>query len=231
MFGVFCGLVPGAFAQGMGGSPKDAVGLLPYLFGKGQAFTATSITTVQGGPSGRDVRMEASYAVSDGKVRTEMDMAKTMPQGAEQMKKMGMDRMLNIMRPDKGVAYMIYPGLKAYCETPLADAPAKADAPAPKVERTELGKETVDGHPCVKKSLVVTTADGKKMEGLTWEATDLGNIVIQSQMKLGNGTATMLLTDVKVGTVEDSLFDVPEGFQKHANMQELMMGAMSRMTK
>ena len=59
----------------------------------------------------------------------------------------GQDR--HHLLPEKHTGYMVYPGLKAYCELPMrAGSSATETNKPPKVERTEIGKETIDGHPC-----------------------------------------------------------------------------------
>ena len=61
-----------------------------------------------------------------------------------------------------------------------------------KVEMTEIGKETVDGHPCVKNKVVVTDKENKKHESTVWNATDLKNFPIKIQTQEQGGNATML---------------------------------------
>jgi hypothetical protein len=55
---------------------------------------------------------------------------------------------------------MIYPGLQAYVQMPPPDPDAAKPASDFKSEATELGKETVDGHACVKNKVVVTDKAG-----------------------------------------------------------------------
>ena len=64
-------------------------------------------------------------AMRDGSVRTDMDMGSSsgtsLPaQAMAQMKLMGMDHMINLVRKDRGLVYLIYPGMKAYLEMPLS---------------------------------------------------------------------------------------------------------------
>ena len=62
---------------------------------------------------------------------------------------------------------------------PNADsAPTNGDY---KVETTEIGKETLDGHPCVKNKYVVTDNEGVKHESTVWNATDLKNFPVKIQ--------------------------------------------------
>ena len=66
---------------------------------------------------------------------------------------------------------MVYPSLRAYIELPLSeDQGGAADL---KIVGDEAGKETVDGHPCVKHKVAITDNGGRNQEGFTWNATDL----------------------------------------------------------
>jgi len=87
------------------------------------------------------------------------------------MKQMGMDKTVRILRPDKKVEYLIYPGLQAYVEEAIKNADAARPESDYTVETTELGKETVDGHACVKNKVTVTDKEGKKHECTVWNAT------------------------------------------------------------
>src|SRR5258705_13866397 len=115
--------------------------------------------------------MATAYAVVKGNVRTEMDMStmkgvKMPPEAVAQMKQMGMDRTISIYRGDKKLLYLVYPGLKGYCEINPAAAQAtdKTEQKEPKIEIAPIGKETVDGHPCVKNKITITSDDGKQHE-------------------------------------------------------------------
>jgi hypothetical protein len=233
---VAMGVASAAFGQGMFGQrPRDPGEQLGKIFGKNTAFSATAHTTIKTA-GGKDTQaMEFGYAMLDGKVRTEMDLMKmhsaNMPPDAmAQMKQMGMDRTVHIYLPDKQVAYMIYPGMKAYCEMSATPATGQKEVKEPKIEKTELGKETLDGHPCVKWKVVTTTDDGKKLESLMWQATDLKDFPIQTQMKTEDGAViTTTFKDINQGKPAASLFEPPADFKRYGSIQELMMSNMQHM--
>jgi len=225
--------LPG-WAQGMGKS-QDPSGELSKLFPKDAAFTAKAEINAKM-RRGQQMTMELVYSMLDGKVRTEIDMTKMKspdmpPQAMAQMKQMGMGEMVNIVWPEKKVVYIIYPGLKAYCEMPLPEAKAAGEkAPEPKVEKTELGRETVDGHPCVKSKVIITDEKNRKIEALVWEATDLKNFPIQSEMTTEDGTTVKtLFKEINQTKPDAAKFAPPADFKKYASMQELMMANMQRM--
>ncbi len=160
------------------------------------------------------MQMESTYAALKGNVRTESDMT-TMkgvnmpPQAIAQMKQMGMIRTVSIYRSDKKVLYLIYPVLKGYCEiTPSAVQPTdKPEQKEPKIETTPLGKETVDGHPCAKNKLTITTDDGKQHEVIVWQASDMHDFPIQTEMQTGGATVTTHFRDIKMTPPDASLFE------------------------
>jgi hypothetical protein len=141
---------------------------------------------------------------------------------------MGMDRMIMISRPDKKTGYQVYPGLQAYVENPL---PAQESGSSPsdfKIETTELGKETVDNHPCVKNKTVVTDKDGNKHESTVWNATDLKKFPIKIE-HLENGTKVMMLFhDVSLSKPAAGLFDAPSDATKYDSMQAMMQQSMMK---
>jgi len=177
--------------------------------------------------------MDSSYAVLKGNVRTETDMTSMKglalpPQAIAQMKQMGMDRTISIYRSDKKMMYLVYPGMKAYCEINPADmAPNdKADQKEPKIESTEIGKETVDGHPCVKDNVTFTTDDGKQHEMIVWKASDLKDFPIQTEMQSGGATIATHFTNIKMSAPDASLFDPPTDYKVYSSMQEMIMANM-----
>ena len=65
------------------------------------------------------------------------------------------------------------------------------------METTELGKDTVDGHPCVKNKVIVTDNEGSKHESTVWNATDLKNFPVKIETdRTGRQTMTMLFKNV-----------------------------------
>lgn len=231
------GVATSAVGQGMTGArqPRDPGEQLAKLFGKNTAFSADASMVVKDRNGKEQPAMGYSYAMLDGKVRTDMDMGKLHgasmpPESVAQMKQMGMDRIVHIFLPDKKIAYMIYPGMKAYCQTDTSQVAARKEGKEPKVERTELGKETVEGHPCVKSKIVITQEDGKKSESLQWQATDLKEFPIKSEMTTDDGMViTTLFKNINQNKPDASLFEPPTDYKRYDSMQELMMGNMQRM--
>jgi hypothetical protein len=207
----------------------DFSGVYSNLFAEHSSFSA-NLETKAG-----DMTAAGKVFVDQGKSRFEMDLSKTMQGKAsaedlESMKSMGMDRMVMLNRPDKKVNYMIYPGLKGYIEsaTPQGAANSGASAEDYKVEKEELGKETVDGHPCVKSKVTITDKQGEKHVSTVWTATDLKNFPVKTELTQEGKTVTMLFKDVSFSKPDAALFDPPGDFKKHDNMMGLMQEMMMR---
>ena len=232
-----CLTAPAVFGQRMFGGVRDfGSAQMAKVFGKNEAFTATADMTIADKSRPEPMQMESAYAVLKGNVRTEMDMT-TMkgvnmsPQAVAQVKQMGMDRTINIYRGDKKLLYLVYPGLKAYCEiNPASDQPTdKTEQKEAKIEVTALGKETVDGHPCVKNKITITSDDGKQHEMIAWQASDMHDFPLKTEMQAGGATITTHFRDIKMSAPDASLFDPPSDFKGYGSMQEMMMANMQRM--
>lgn len=221
-FGLFS-----AHAQPGLGAPKGPQfsGSLTKLFGDNTTFSAALEMQTKDGST--ELVVPGKLAFDKGKSRFEMDMTQIkggkIPAGAaEQMKAMGMDSLVAITRPDKKLNYLIYPGLTAYIESEAKDAESTDAAGKYKVETTEVGKETLDGHVCVKNKIVVTDDKGKTHESLVWNATDLKKFPIKIETAEDGTKITMLFKDIKLAKPDDAIFAPPATFKKYDNMMALM---------
>jgi hypothetical protein len=219
---------------GMGGGMGKGMNLsgsTAKLFGDNKAFSGSMVVdaNTQQGP----VTVPGKVAFLEGKARFEMDMAETKspaipPGAAAQMKSMGMDKMIVISRPDKKVSYMIYPGLQAYLEMPMADSEVDKPDSESKLEETEIGKETLAEHDCVKKKAVVTDKDGSKHESTVWRAGDLNKFPVKIEQTEGGNMSTMTFKDVKLAKPDTKQFELPDNYKKYDNIMGIMQEVMKR---
>jgi len=227
-----CGLVSLAsvsWAQMPGGKPPpDPCAALAKFFSRDAAFTASAKVVVTAKKARDNQTMVMHFAVSGRKMRNEMDMTKmggVRASDVEGMKQMGMDQMVVLALPEKPATYMMFPNLKSYCDMPTS---GKGN-PEGKVEKTELGSDTVEKHACKKSKLTFTDKDGQTAEAMVWEATDLKDFPIQYQTVENEQTTTTTFSDIKMEKPDASLFDLPADYKKYGNMQALMMGNMQRL--
>jgi hypothetical protein len=224
----------GTRAAGLSGPPPGPrfSGHWAKLFGDNSAFSATLEMQTQD-KSGQTLIVPGKVASTEGKSRFEMDIAQIKggglgPQAATQMKAVGMDRMVSITRPDKKVACLLYPGLQAYLETPMQDASLTGPESDFKVESVELGKETIDGHPCVKNKVVVTDKDGAKHESTVWNATDFKSFPLKIEATEEGRSLTLLFIDVQLAKPDGGQFDPPADFKRYDSMSAMMQETMMK---
>jgi hypothetical protein len=218
--------------RGGGMSGPNFGGATGKLFGEHKAFNA-SMEMHATDASGNTVTMPGKLSFNAGKSRFEMNMAdvkgsKMSPNAAAQMKSMGLDQIVAISRPDKKVSYTIYPGMKSYVENKPTETAPVANPDDYKAEVTELGKETVDGHPCVKNKVVVTDKANVKHESTVWNATDLKQFPVKIETHEQGGDAIMLFKDISLDKPADANFEIPDGFTKYDNMQTMMQTEMMK---
>ena len=165
--------------------------------------------------------MPMEFALLDGKVRLEIDMtqmqAKDLPPNTlAALKQAGMDRIISIFRPDKKTNYVMYPSIQSYRSVPFDKGEAELAEESLKVEKTPLGKETIDGHACVQNSIVVRNGQTAVFAAVTWNAADLKDFPLQIEIKEKLNTVRMRFTQVRFAKLDAQQFDVPA---KYSPMQ------------
>jgi hypothetical protein len=126
--------------------------------------------------------------------------------------------MVQIIRQDKGVMWMINPQQRIYYEAPLGQMsdlsrPGKLSDKLPgEVSRKDLGTESIDGR-AAKKLEIVYHHQGQEQTVLMWYASDLG-LPLKTAAK--DGSWSVEYRKVAPGPQADDLFEVPAGFTKMA---------------
>jgi methionine-rich copper-binding protein CopC len=221
------------FAQmgGMGGSMPGSDAIMAKLFGKNKSFTSDAEISVKDSKQ-KTMTMTMTMSMSDGKMRNEMDMlsmkgGQIPPAAITQMKTMGMDKMVIIELPDKKMNYMIYPNLHAYAEMPL-NGDSLPDGKDFKMDKTSLGKDTVDGHACDKSKVVITDAKGVTHDVTVWNATDLKDFPIKMEMTENGSDIQINYKNVKLVKPDSALFEPPSDMTKYDSMQKMMQTEMKK---
>jgi hypothetical protein len=228
---VSLGLAP-AFAQmGRAGGPNFG-GAMDKLFGANQSFSAR-ISFESIGADSNTMTMPGKMSFDTGKSRFEMNMSEMqssqMPAGASvQLKAMGMDRVISISRPDLKLGYLVYPGLNSYAEMASQDPSVATNQDDYKVENTEVGKETVDGHDCVKNQVVVTDKAGNTHNYQVWRAGDLNEFPVKIVTNEGGSAVTIEFKEISLTKPAASLFEAPSGYTKYDNAQTMMQTEMMK---
>ena len=189
------------------------------LFGATKAFTAKVETHVIDPYRQVLVRMPMDFAALESKVRLDINLAQIQSKDFSaadlaKLKQAGLDRLVSVFRPDKKATYVIYPGVQSYQEVALVKGEADAFEKGLKLEKNSLGKETVDGHPCVKYKAIISNAKGPVFEALTWNATDLKDFPLRIEMKEKVNTIRMSFSQVRFVKPEAKQFEIPAGYSR-----------------
>ncbi|MBE0541454.1 MAG: hypothetical protein IH623_08720 [Verrucomicrobia bacterium] len=218
---------------GGGGAASGAdLATLARLFGSHTGFTAKSDIRVYDKDHKETVSTLMNFAYLDNKARCEIDMThmkhKDLPAGiADQLQQFGMDQVVSIVRPDKKSLHVIYPKLQSYVTLPLAPDNLEAVAKA-KTTKERLGTETLDGQPCVKHKVTLTTVNGEKQELTVWNASNLKDFPVQILTKQDEGTVITRYRQVQLARPEAKLFDPPATFKEYPDMQSFMQGVLAK---
>jgi hypothetical protein len=163
---------------------------------------------------------DAPLWITGPKMKMEMDMSKMMQaSGAKDAEQMPMSRMTMLNRGDKKKSFTLYPNAKKYIE----HTEAEDQGEKPKVQKTKVGTETIDGHPCDKYKVVITYKSEKPQEGFIWNAKDLGGMTIKSEVENGDFKITTTLQKIVLKSSPASVFEIPAGYTQAKDFMELMM--------
>jgi Domain of unknown function (DUF4412) len=225
-----------ATAQFQIGKPNDEgkkipgpnfTGRISRLFGENKNFAASVEINIKPIVGDFSSSLPGTISFDHGRSRFEVDLTKATNSGtpasvAAQMKSMGMDISIFILRPDKKVAYTVYPGRKAYVETPMDGVDGAANPDQFKIEVTELSRENVNGYACIKNKVMVTNDKGDTRGYGVWNAVDLKGFPVKIEDADLSSVVTMSFQDVKLGETPVDQFDAPAGYTKYDGMAELL---------
>jgi hypothetical protein len=219
--------VPGA------GGPAGMSAALTKLFGNTTAFSARGEMQVNDSAQKEVSYWPMDFILLDRKIRVEIDLTQTrnkdVPAGTTAtLKKMGMSEVVSIIRPDKKLVYVIYPDQRMMLTMPLPKEDHEGSEKAPKLSKTALAKETIDGHPCVKNKVVITDSNGQKTEALTWDAADLKDLPIQIQTQENDTTSLVRFKEIQFARPSAGLFEPPSGYKRYDDPEELKMDVMKK---
>jgi hypothetical protein len=206
------------------------------LFSDSRAFSAVAILQLPGDQPNQGVPL--GFATLDGNMRwyLNLDQARTSrldPETTAGLREAKLSQVVLILRP-KTNALAALPGLKQWFEFALPKAPEIQDKAEEKVgflQKTEVGREIVDGHPCVKYRLDLPKERGAGEAAFVWQATDLKNLPIQFRTTLKGDTYGLLFRQIKDAPPEARYFEAPAEYAKisgpAALLQNLLLGKLT----
>jgi hypothetical protein len=186
-------------------------------FGK-RDFSALMVSTTVNKSKNDTMVMDASIAKAGERFRSDMDMSK-MAKGQQGMPP-ELSRMVVISRGDKQTGYTLYPNKKRYIINPMTE---KEKGDEPKIEKTKVGSETIDGHPTDKFKVRIIQKDDKVSEGFMWNARDLDGMTIKTETENNDFKMTTELKNIVLKRPAATLFEIPSGYTEAKDFMELMM--------
>jgi hypothetical protein len=170
--------------------------------------------------------MDAPLWITGPKMKMEMDLTKMFQaSGGKDASQSPMSRMTMLNRGDKKTGYTLYPNVQKYIVHTETEDPV---GEKPKVEKTKVGSETIDGHPCDKYKVVITYKNEKPQEGFIWNARDLGGMTIRSEVENKDYKMTTDLKNIVLKSSPASVFEIPQGYTQAKDFMELMMSAQPK---
>jgi hypothetical protein len=217
-------------AQLPGGGQPGVNGAMLKLFSDISAFSSKAEVRFTDKSTKEVTTMTMGFMMQDRKVRLELDMSQIKSkqltkESLTAMKAAGLDKLVTVVRPDRKVAMLIYPAVAGYVEMPMTRDEAQDMDRNFTVSKTKIGKESIDGHPCEKYKVVLTSSNGASQEAIVSYATDLREFPLRIEMNQPGTQLVMVYKAVNLARPEVKLFEAPLGFTRHTNVELLMQSA------
>lgn len=136
--------------------------------------------------------------------------------------KAGQAEGIMIVNPEKNASWLLNTQEKTYMEIDLAQSPSQYAKEGSMEEhgftKESLGSETVSGYSCVKERY--THKDKNMGSMVLWTSRKL-SYPVKWESKNPSGTSWFQLSNIKEGKVNDSLFELPKGYEAISFGQEL----------
>jgi hypothetical protein len=190
-----------------------------YLdYGK-KDFSAVLISVTVDKESGDSFNYNIPFAKAGQKIRMDMDMSSFSKSGQEMPP--AFSRMSTIHDGDKKLSYILYPNANKYMTRNYTDNYEFNEMPH--VEKTKLGNEVIDSHSTEKYKVVITYKDGRKEEGVIWNAYDLDGMTIRSEVENKDSKVTTQFKKISIKRPAASTFEIPTGYTEAKGFMDLMM--------
>jgi len=218
--------------DGGGGAPGSDFAVLGKLFSKVGAFTAQAEVRVLDKDQKETISLVMDFAMLDKKIRLEVDAAKMknkdLPVGTiDALQQMGLDKFVTLSWPDRKSFYVIYPKTSCYLTLPIKAEEQEATEQAA-VKTEGLGRETLEGHACVKNKVTITPTKGEPQTFTTWNATDLKDFPVQTLTRQGADTVITRYTGIKLLPPDAKLFEPPAGFEEFKGLAAFQAGMLKK---
>jgi hypothetical protein len=188
-------------------------------FGK-KDFSAVLVSTSFDKNSKEQATFDIPLAKAGEKVRMDMDLSKMIKNGEGAQPFLA--KVAAVHRGDKKVSYTLYPSSRKYM-TRREEAGYAYEKPH--VEKIKIGREMVGNHPTDKYKVRITYKDGRVEEGFLWNARDLEEMTIRSEVENKDVRITTELKGISLKTPPASLFEIPADYTEAKGFEDLMTDA------
>src|SRR5258705_7449528 len=214
VFTVACRVAPQDFVSLAEHSAKVREVLFKFS-GQPSEFTAVfqyQVLDRQGVPR---TQMTIEMMVAREAVRDDY-LVMAMPQIPEEhrmaMKATGTDRIVSITRIDMKKVYLTFPKLKMFQELPFKESAFNETTARSKnltLQKTEIGREDVNGYTCTKSLVEVTEVNGPPQKAVIWYASDLKQFPVRMALRQDSLLHLFEFKNVQLGTPNPALFQIP----------------------
>jgi len=185
-------------------------------------FSAVMVSTSLNKSSRETSNFQIPVAKAGENLRMDMDLSK-MAKGGEGMPP-ALSKMITVHRGDKKVSYTLYPNsLKYMTHKETADGGEPYEKP--RVEKTRVGSEVIDRHQTDKYKVKITYKDGRVEDGFIWNARDLDEMTIKSEVENKDVRVTTEIKNISLKRPAADLFEIPSGYTEAQSFMDLMVEA------
>ena len=222
--------LPAARAQFQ--APGISTGLL-RVFAEFNGFASQGELRMLDGAGVETMNFAVHLGHEPQKLRLDFDLAQVkgglLPEFAlESLSRVGLNRVATVLDAEKKTILMLYPLARAYTEMEMPKEEVAAAQRKYTSSRTESGRESIDGHPCVKTVVTFTDDAGQKSEATYWLTPDFPGLPAQVETRDKQGTLQLRFKWVRPVTTGAKRFAVPTGYQKYASSTALVKAVVDQ---
>ncbi len=174
-------------------------------------------------------------AVSEGRMRWQVNFDRVRsahfpPERIEMLRQMRLDSAVLWLKPGEDLTVGL-PRFRSWASAPAPESSGirdKAESKVGGLKKTLVGKEVVDGHPCVKYMLTIPEENLPGQVALVWEAADLENLPIKILVKKDGQVHGFQLRNVRPGKMDERLFQPPAEWTRKPSVTALLQEGILR---
>jgi hypothetical protein len=207
---------------------RDPSAPIRLILKTNQVFTATGLVSVTPPSPQKAYKVEVAYAWRNGNFRAELDQPKANNSPGAASFGRGLNWVAYITTTDVPVTWILYPSLHGFIEK---DDPLLDYRKTPRIEKTDLGTETVNDHPCTKRNVIVTAPTGASSSFIVWEASDLSELPVAVLFVKDENTIKVTLGNISTNLPDAKLFRLPENAKRYESQDEVMTAYVIQMLR